>query len=332
MGKYWDCFAAEFERIGRKLGPERRESILESLKEHAGAAQQELMQAGMGLEEAEKVAVTNLGAPSDVIRAEADRPKWQWLPVWVALIGLLWCAGWLIAAHRTLTMEMIPWGIYGTPIAVFLATLLGGRFKFWAMFGVTVSISFSMMIALAFTWLNLYSVGGMGYLPRWQVDDATLDIQMRIDEKSSERTALQAAGGSYASNNLELARELTLVKGKGWKAPSGSSSMADTVEYTYEPTFGAAKEQWRRNLGRASSILAAPIRMHRANLNAIKDPVALNPVETARENFPSIIGIAMGAFGILAAFHGLALAFLAGLRHSRRLHWRRITRSGLNAD
>ncbi|MCC7229062.1 MAG: hypothetical protein IT203_01625, partial [Fimbriimonadaceae bacterium] len=251
MPNSWNEFTSEFQRLAsRKLTERRIESILEDLHEHVDAAKCDPEFAGKSDREIESIVVARLGAPSDIIAAEQDSHRVAWLPVWVATAGLIWCASWLIAGHRILTLQMLPWGIYGTPIAVLLATLAGRRSKLWALLGATFGVALAMTIVLAFTWLNLYSVGGTGYLPRWQVDSATKEVQTLIDRQTTELRALEKAKAVYDRSDIEQARLLTYVAGKGWKAPSGSSSWPEVVEYQFGPTFASAAKIWKSRTGR----------------------------------------------------------------------------------
>lgn len=332
MSDSWTKFTSEFERLAsRKLPIRRVEAILEDLREHVDAAKSDPEFAGKSEQEIESVVVPRLGAPSDIIAAAQDSNRFATLPVWVALVGSIWCASWLIVGHRTLTMQMLPWGMYGTPVAVLLTTLIGRRPKLWPLLGITFGVSLAMTIALAFTWLNLNSVGGLGYLPMWQVESATREVETLINKQNKELLALEGARAAYATENRAVARDLTFVAGKGWRAPTGFSRRPDVVEYQYEPSFESAKNLWMSKVGRAKGVLTSSIRRHQADLRSFSDPGALNPTETTRDNLPPILGVSAGTFAILGLSHVLGLAIVEFPRRSRRRRWRREQESRLTS-
>ena len=332
MSDSWTKFTSEFERLAsRKLPSRRVEAILEDLREHVDAAKSDPEFAGKSEQEIESVVVPRLGAPSDIIAAAQDSNRFAWLPVWAALIGLIWCATWMVVGSIMWTMKFIYPVLWLTPIAVLLTTLVSGRTKLWALLGTTFGVSLAMTIALAFTWLNLYSVGGMGYLPIWQVESATHEVESLIDKQNKELLALEGARAAYATENRAVARELTFVAGSGWRAPTGFSRRPDVVEYQYEPSFESAKKLWMTKSERAAGVLTSSIRRHQTNLRSYSDPEALNPTESLRDNLPSILGVSAGTFAILVLSHVLGLAIVEFPRYSRRRRWRREQESRLTS-
>lgn len=322
MGKYWDWYEVEFDRVCKKVSRERRAEILDSLREHVADSSAELRAKQMSDDEAERVAVKNLGAPLDLVRAELDTTKWQWLPVWAAGIGLAWCAAWLLAGSMGWSMKMIHPVAWLTPIAVFLATLLGRKTKLWALGGTVAGIGVLTMAVLCFTWLDLKTSGGMGYIPRWEVESAIQEQKGQIAERKAISDRFEQTYLAYKVGKPELAKDLTFYAGKGWVSPTGFWGGPGQVEYQYLPTYELARKAWVTKKPRVWSGLIEEIARLERSQAAMLDPRSLNPSGVFRENLVPIIGMAFTIFGIFSGCHLLALILVWAPRAAARRRWR----------
>ncbi len=320
MGKYWDWYEVEFERVARNLTFQRREDILEALRDHVREATSEFA-ATQSEEEAERLAVKNLGSPTDLVRAELDTGRRQWLPVWLAGLGVAWCAAWMIVGSTEWTGQMIIAALWFTPISVFIATLVSKRTKFWAL-GVTVaSIGAATLGAMGFSWLNLQSAGGEGVLPRWQVAREVKFVENEMTGLSSRLTTLESVEAAFKVGDIATVKEIVFRSGVGWEAPT-AYWRGDERQFTWVPTADLAKAAWAAHgqsaIQRIKQKLERAERFHAA----LYDPRAVNPLGWWKQNWQLMFVAAAGTYSFLGLCHGLGLLFVRLPGYLARRRWR----------
>lgn len=321
MGKYWDWYEVEFERVGKKLNPERRTEILDSLREHVSDATSEFVLKGWTGDEAERISIKNLGSPTDIVRAELDTPKRQWLPVWVASLGLGWCALCLIIGSQW-TMSMVLPALWLAPIGVLVATFYSRRAKLWALGGTVSTIGAVTLFTLCFTWLDLNAGGGMGITPMWRISDASQESNEYLLLDTAKAKRIAEIKSAFQTNDMSLAKALSYRAGRGWSAPTGFWSGYDMVEFTYLPSFEEARLAWSDRSPRILNELSNRIKSHKRYQAALIDPRSYNPRLMFVKNLPSFVGVSTATFCILALCHILALGLLRIHGDIARRRWR----------
>lgn len=322
MGKYWDWYEVEFDRVGKRLNRERRAEIMDSLREHVSDASAEFRAQKISDDEAERMAIKNLGTPLDLVRAELSTSKWQSLPVWIAGAGLAWCAAWMLIGSLTWTMNMILPVLWLTPIAVLLATFWGRKVKLWAFGGTIAAIGAVTLAVLSFTWLDLKAAGGMGYVPRWDVNAAVMEEKARASTERAKANDFNQTHLAFKADDQSLAKKLSYFHGQGWRVPTGYWAGPSQYESKYVPSYEEAKRAWVTRKAQVWNGMQEDIARLESSYAAMLDPRSLNPRGVFSEHLAPFIRVAFSIFGILATCHLLALFLIWLPGAAARRRWR----------
>lgn len=321
MGKYWDWYEVEFERVARKLLPERKTEILESLREHVSESTGEFLNESRGSDEAERLAVKNLGSPRLVVQAELDRPRRDWLPVLFAVVGLGWMGFFVCLSTEPWSMAVILPAMVATPCLVFLSSLGKKRPKFWALGGTTAVLGLAMILVFCFGWIDMNRAGGLGFMPKWHIASLTENNTRLVANYKEDREFIADVWGKVNRQETAEVKKLT-VSEHGWKVPGEGVYPGMGHTWVYIDKFEEAKRGWSKPLETLTGPVDRSIQRVTANLQAMRDARSFSPQSIWSKNGAGMGGVILLAYLAVAASHGLGLLLSAIPTWLVRRRWR----------
>ncbi len=307
MGKYWDWYQVEFERVARRrLSPERTAAIIESLREHVLDSKGEFQNEFRSPDEAEKIAVKNLGAPSLILRAELGNPARNWLPVWVAAVGLVLLTFFVCLSTEPWSFNIIlPLSVV-TPCLVLLASLGNQRPKFWALGGVTAICGVVMALVMCFGWIDMNQAGGLGFMPKWHISSVTENNQRLVEQYQRQRTEIADTWTRIQGADTASAKQL-IEDGGSYRVPVAAVFKGHNGSWVLIRDFDEAKRKWSQNLNVLTGPADQAIQRISANLAAMKDPLSFDPHSIWVKNGFLMVGVIVMSYLVLAFSHGVGL-------------------------
>lgn len=322
MGKYLDWYEVEFERVSnRRISTQRRDEIIESLREHVAESKSEFIDESSSGDEAERLAVKNLGSPRFIVAAETDRPRLDWLPVWMGLLGMAWMVFFVCLSTDVWSIQAILPAMVATPSLVFLTSLGRKRTKYWALGGITALLGLAMILVICFGWIDMNRAGGIGYMPKWHITSVTDNDSRVIENYKEDRKLITSIWMMFQRQDAEKAKEL-IASENGWKVPGAGVFTGMGHTWIYIDKFEEAKKGWLKPLGTLTRPADQAIERLTANLSAMKDARSSSPSSIWTKNGYSMVGVILLTYLALAGSHFLGLFISAVPRWLVRTKWK----------
>lgn len=326
MGKYWDWYEVEFERVAnRKLSHQRRAEILESLREHVSEATSEFINESRGADEAERLAVKNLGSPKLIVSTELERPRFEWLPVLIAALGMAWMGFFICLSSDVWSMQAILPATVATPALVFLTSLGKRRPKYWALGGATALLGLAMILVICFGRIDMNRAGGMGFMPKWHISSVTENDSRLIQEYEQDRKLITKVSALVQLQDMAQVKELTKsseIEGS-WKVPGVAAFPGKAHTWLHYKDFSEARRLWsKRDVSKLTAPVDDSIRRITANLVAMRDARSYDPKSIWEKNGYSMVGVVLLTYLAVAAAHLLGRFITAIPMWLSRMRWR----------
>lgn len=321
MGKYWDWYEVEFERVASNLSVQRRQEILEALKEHVAESTGEFVNESRMVDEAERLAVKNLGSPRLIVSAELERTRFEWLPVWIAAVGMAWMGFFICLSSDVWSMQAILLAMIITPALVFLSSLGKRRPKYWALGGTTALLGLAMILVICFGWIDMNRAGGLGFIPKWHISSVTENDSRLVTEYKQDREFVTKVWTLFHQQNVEGAKNL-ISSDNGWKVPGSAIFSGMGHSWVYNNNFEEAKRGWSKPLETLTRPTDFSIERITANLAAMRDVRSYNPSSIWIRNGYQMVGAILLTYLALAGSHFLGLFISAIPGWLVRVKWK----------
>jgi len=239
----------EIERLLKSLTKEEREATLSEVEEHLRCSRAALEELGLDPSTADQEAVALFGSPSEFCNKLLRRQvKTQCAPRTLITIMVLTVLLPFALVFFMIDAFAVAYAILAIGSITFLVESWRQRHFHWKTIGKAGGVLTAVFaLALGFAWVDMWSTGGMGEGPRWELKkfESTAQEQIRaiysiqsecspIRETFAEGEQAVDASPYYRNERYEVFSVIDL-------SPNGVPNYA----ITWSPTFAEAEQSWK---------------------------------------------------------------------------------------
>jgi len=244
-GKHTAWLMVQLEKELQGVADPARVAALQEVEEHLACSRMALEELGVSPQESDQQAVERFGSPQEFARkiigqqSEPTKTPKALLTLTAATMTFL------IIFLFTLPFLQIyqlftPYLVISVALAAFVGLSWRARIFQWkSLSKLGLAVSLGLAILMGFTWVELWTVGGMGETPKWQVNAYRDTTERQLKEIPKSLAECNAAQSIFASGQAAVESSRYFSKGAYM-----------TFQEDYLPQFGSTAEHhfgWTTN-------------------------------------------------------------------------------------